>query len=135
MIRRLSITQVLKIVIEQVERVTHKRCYDAVPKDAPAPFYFIEVTNVTPKNTKSILVDQFNLYVHCIAEANPSSVPVNALIEGLQEALTERLYLPDPFDLIRIVDNGVIIIKTDETGEKHAVVSISIEIAYGYICK
>ena len=134
MIRRLPITTLLAAVQERVE-TTGKRCYDAVPLDAPAPFYYVEVVSIQPKNAKAMYVDAFNLYIHCIAEQSPSSVGVNVLIQNLQEALTEDIILPEPFNLIRCIDNGVTVIKTDETGEKHAICAISFEVAYGFICK
>lgn len=134
MIQRLPITTLMAGIQERVES-TGKRCYDAVPLDAPAPFFFLELVSVAPKNTKSMYVDSFSVYIHCIAKENPSSVGVNALIQELQEAMTEDIYVPSPYRLLRAVSNGVTIIKTDETGERHAICAFSFEIAYGFICK
>lgn len=135
MIARLSITTLMAAVQKVVERNTSYRCYDAVPENAVAPFYFVEVVSIQPKNAKFMYVDAFNLYIHCIAEASPSSVQVHELIQKLQEALTEEIALDLPYRLLRSVDNGVIVIKTDETGEKHAVCSFTFEVSYGFICK
>ena len=135
--QRLSIVALIATLINCIEGKTGLRCYDAVPLDAESPFYFVELVSVQPKNTKSMYVDSFNCLFHCIApqEENNSSVGIYSLIQGLQEALTHTLYLNEPFNLLRLEDNGVSIIKTDETGEKHAVCSITIDVAYGFICK
>lgn len=135
MIRKISITTLMAAIIDLVERNTGKRCYDAVPKDAPAPFYFLELVSVRPKNAKSMYVDSYDFQFHCIADVDYSSVKIHELIQGLEEALTEDIALDDPYNLIRTVDNGVAVIKTDETGEKHAICPVSFEISYGFICK
>ena len=135
MINKMSITTLMASVKNLIETNTKLNCYDAVPLDAPAPFYYMELVSVQPKNTKSMYVDSYNFYIHCIAPVDPSSVPVHELIQGLEEALTEDIALDEPYRLIRTIDNGVSVIRTDETGEKHAVCPISFEIAYGFICK
>ena len=135
MIRKISITTLMAAIIDLVERNTGKRCYDAVPKDAPAPFYFLELVSVRPKNAKSMYVDSYDFQFHCIADVDYSSVKIHELIQGLEEALTEDIALDEPYNLIRTVDNGVAVIKTDETGEKHAICPVSFEISYGFICK
>lgn len=135
MIRKISITTLMAAIIDLVETNTGKRCYDAVPKDAPAPFYFLELVSVRPKNAKSMYVDSYDFQFHCIADVDYSSVKIHELIQGLEEALTEDIALDDPYNLIRTVDNGVAVIKTDETGEKHAICPVSFEISYGFICK
>lgn len=135
MIRKISITNLMAAIIDLVEKNTGKRCYDAVPQDAESPFYFLELVSVRPKNAKSMYVDSYDFQFHCIAEVDYSSVKINELIQSLEEALTEDIHLEDPYNLIRTVDNGVRVIKTDETGEKHAICPVSFEIAYGFICK
>ena len=68
-------------------------------------------------------------------EVDYSSVKIHSLIQQLEEALTNNLTLDDPYNVIRVIDNGVRVIKTDETGEKHAICPVSFEISYGFICK
>ena len=99
------------------------------------PFYYAELLQIRPANTKTMFRDIYTVYVHCIAEESPSSVGVYDLIEKLQEAMTEDIVLPEPFELILQTDNGVQTIKRDETGEKHAVVGYDFTICYGFICK
>ena len=135
MLHKISITTLMAEVIELVQTNTGKRCYDAIPDNAPSPFYYAELVSVRPKNTKTMYVDSYDFQFHCIAEVDFSSVKIHTLIQELEEALTHNLNLPDPYNLIRVVDNGVSVIKTDETGEKHAVCPVSFEISYGFICK
>lgn len=135
MIRKISITTLMASIIDLVERNTGIRCYDAVPPNADSPFYYVELVSVKPKNAKSMYVDSYNFQFHCIADVDYSSVKIHELIQGLEEALTEDITLDDPYNLIRTVDNGVSVIKTDETGQKHAVLPVSYEISYGFICK
>lgn len=135
MIRKISITTLMASIIDLVERNTGIRCYDAVPPNADSPFYYVELVSVKPKNAKSMYVDSYNFQFHCIADVDYSSVKIHKLIQELEEALTEDITLDDPYNLIRTVDNGVSVIKTDETGQKHAVLPVSYEISYGFICK
>lgn len=135
MIRKIPITYLMGEIINLVENNTGKRCYDFVPDDAESPFYSIELVSVRPKNAKSMYVDSYDFQFHCIAAVDHSSVKVHELIQGLEEALTEDIALKEPYRLIRTIDNGVTVIKTDETGEKHAVCPVSFEVAYGFICK
>ena len=60
---------------------------------------------------------------------------IHKLIEDLQEAMTEDIELPEPFELIMQTDGGVQTIKTDETKEKHAIVSYTFMVCYGFKCK
>ena len=57
------------------------------------------------------------------------------MIQKLEEALTEDIVLSDPYQLVMQTDTGVQTIKTDETGEKHAVVAFEFMICYGFRCK
>ena len=49
--------------------------------------------------------------------------------------MTVDITLPDPFELLLQTDGGVQTIKTDETGEKHAIVNYDFMVCYGFICK
>lgn len=57
------------------------------------------------------------------------------MIESLQSALSEDIALPEPFELVLQTDNGVQAVKTDETGEKHAIVNFDFMVCYGFKCK
>lgn len=57
------------------------------------------------------------------------------MIENLQMALSEDIFLEEPFELVMQTDNGVQSIKTDDTGEKHAIVNFDFTVCYGFKCK
>ena len=133
--QKLNLTDLIAAIQEKVEAKTGLRCYDHVDLNTESPFYFAEVVRLTPANSKTMYRDNIEVYIHCIAADSPSSVGVYNLIDDLQEALSADIELPEPFELIMQTDNGVQVIKTDETGEKHAVVGFTFMVCYGFICK
>ena len=133
--QKLSPVTLIAAVQEKVEALTGLRCYDHVPLDEASPLYFAEITRIQPANSKTMYRDVYSVAIHCIAEESPSSVGVYNLIENLQSALSEDITLPEPFELVMQTDNGVQTIKTDESGEKHAIVSYDFTVCYGFICK
>ena len=133
--QKLSPVTLIAAVQEKVEDLTGLRCYDHVPLNEASPLYFAEITRIQPANSKTMFRDVYSVAIHCIAEESPSSVGVYNLIENLQSALSEDITLPEPFELVMQTDNGVQTIKTDESGEKHAIVSYDFTVCYGFICK
>ncbi len=125
----------LLLIKQQVEQHTPYRCYDAVPVNAESPFFFLELVSANPANSKNTYITQFDVNVHVIAEKSPSSVPVLHMVQALEEALTDDIDIHDPYALVTQTETGIQSIQTDETGEKHAVVGLSVKIAYGYMCK
>lgn len=133
--QKLSPVTLIAAVQDKVESLTDLRCYDHVPLNEASPLYFAEITRIQPANSKTMFRDVYSVAIHCIAEESPSSVGVYNLIENLQSALSEDIILPEPFTLVMQTDNGVQTIKTDESGEKHAIVSYDFTVCYGFICK
>ena len=133
--QKLSPVALIAAVQDKIERLTDLRCYDHVPMNEESPLYFAEITRIQPANSKTMYRDVYSVAIHCIAEESPSSVGVYNLIENLQSALSEDIILPEPFELVMQTDNGVQTIKTDESGEKHAIVSYNFTVCYGFICK
>lgn len=133
--QKLSPVTLMAAVQDKVERLTDLRCYDHVPLNEESPLYFAEITRIQPANSKTMYRDVYSVAIHCIAEESPSSVGVYNLIENLQSALSEDISLPEPFTLVMQTDNGVQTIKTDETGEKHAIVNFDFTVCYGFMCK
>ena len=133
--RKLSPVTLIAAVQEKVEALTELRCYDHVPLNEASPLYFAEITRIQPANSKTMYRDVYSVAIHCIAEESPSSVGVYNLIENLQSALSEDISLPEPFELVMQTDNGVQTIKTDESGEKHAIVNFDFMVSYGFMCK
>lgn len=137
--KRLSPTALMAAIQSKIEEKTGIRCYDYVALNTPSPFYFAELVRSTPANSKTMFRDVFTVNIHCIA-APPegdviSSVGVYELIDSLEEALTENIELPEPFELIMQTNNGIQNIKTDETREKHATLSYDFMVCYGFMCK
>lgn len=133
--KKLSPIDMIASIQNKIEDKTELRCYDHVPMNAESPFYFAEITRILPSNTKTMFRDNYTVLIHCIAEKSDSSVGVYNLIQNLQEALSEDVSLPEPYILIMQTDGGVQTIKTDETGEKHAVVTFDFMVCYGFNCK
>lgn len=133
--QKLSPVTLIAAVQEKVEALTGLRCYDHVPLNEASPLYFAEITRIQPANSKTMYRDVYSVAIHCIAEESPSSVGVYNLIENLQSALSEDISLPEPFTLVMQTDNGVQTIKTDESGEKHAIVNFDFMVSYGFMCK
>ena len=133
--QKLSPVTLIAAVQEKVEALTGLRCYDHVPLNEASPLYFAEITRIQPANSKTMYRDVYSVAIHCIAEESPSSVGVYNLIENLQSALSEDIGLPEPFTLVMQTDNGAQTIKTDESGEKHAIVNFDFMVSYGFICK
>lgn len=133
--KKMGLTDLISAVQRHIEPATSIKCYDAVPLNAESPFYFAEVVRVTPSNTKTMYRDLFSVQIHAIAKKEKSSVGIYHLIQKLQEAMSEDIALPEPFELIMQTDGGVQTIKTDETGEKHAVINFEFMVCYGFICK
>lgn len=133
--QKLSPVTLIAAVQDKVEALTGLRCYDHVPLNEASPLYFAEITRIQPANSKTMFRDVYSVAIHCIAEESPSSVGVYNLIENLQSALSEDISLPEPFTLVMQTDNGVQTIKTDESGEKHAIVNFDFMVSYGFMCK
>lgn len=133
--QKLSPVTLIAAVQDKIESLTDLRCYDHVPLNEASPLYFAEITRIQPANSKTMYRDVYSVAIHCIAEESPSSVGVYNLIENLQSALSEDISLPEPFTLVMQTDNGVQTIKTDESGEKHAIVNFDFMVSYGFMCK
>ena len=133
--QKLSPVTLVAAVQDKIETLTDLRSHDHVPMKEASHLYFAEITRIQPANSKTMYRDVYSVAIHCIAEESPSSVGVYNLIENLQSALSEDIILPEPFTLVMQTDNGVQTIKTDESGEKHAIVSYDFTVCYGFICK
>lgn len=135
MYKQLGLVDLIHGIQVKVEEKTGVKCYDAVPRNAPSPFYFAEVIGKRPAHTKTMYRDVYTVWIHAIAQPGDSSVQIYEMIQQLEEALTEDISLPEGFELILQASNGVQTIKTDETNEKHAVLSFEFTVCYGFKCK
>lgn len=132
---QLGLVDLVSAVISKIKENTDLKCYDAVPKNAVSPFYFVEVAGSTPVQSKTMFIDSFTVWIHCIAKKSDSSVGVYRLVQKVQEALTDDILLPEGFTLLMQVNQGIQTIKQDETKEKHAVLAYEFRICYGFKCK
>lgn len=132
MYKRLGLVDLISAIQLKVEDKTGLKCYDAVPSDAPSPFYFAEAVQKKADNTKTMLRDVFTVFIHAVAEPTGSSEKIYDLIQKLEEVLSEEIELPEEFELILQTENGLQALKTDETDEKHAVISYDFTVCYGY---
>lgn len=132
MYKSLGLVDLISAIQLKVEDKTGLKCYDAVPSNAPSPFYFAEVVQKKADNTKTMLRDVFTVFIHAVAEPTGSSEQIYDLIQKLEEALSEEIELPEEFELILQTENGLQALKTDETDEKHAVISYDFTVCYGY---
>lgn len=135
MYKQLGLVNLIRGIQAKVEEKTGVKCYDAVPRNAPSPFYFAEVIGKRPAHTKTMYRDVYTVWIHAIAQPGDSSVQIYEMIQRLEETLTEDISLPEGFELILQASNGVQTIKTDETNEKHAVLSFEFTVCYGFKCK
>lgn len=135
MYKQIGLTDLLSAIQKKVQDNTGMKCYDAIPDNAPSPFYFAEVIGKRPAHSKTMWRDVFTVWIHAIAEPGDSSVQIHKLIQELEEALTEDIELPEGFELVMQTNNGVQTIKTDETNEKHAVLAYEFMVCYGFKCK
>ena len=135
MLKKLSIVELHAAIKNKVEQKTGLRCYDEVPEDEPAPFYFAEIISKRPENTKTMWCEVFTVHIHVIAEKTKGSVAVYELIKKLEEAMTESVHLPDYVDLLMQTEQGMQNLKTDETGEKHAIMAYEFKVCYGFRTK
>lgn len=135
MFRQLSLTDLVAAVKSRIETGTSLPCYDVPPENAAAPFVFVEIAALRPADTKTMYCKRYTLWLHVIAEEKASSVPVYQYIQDVQEALTEDIALPEEFTLVYQSDNGIQMINTDETGEKHAVLEFEFVICFAYKTK
>ncbi len=138
MYKKLGIQDLHAAIKNRVETGTDITCYDEVPKNAEAPFYYVEVVNVRPENTKISYRDVFTVWIHAIAEASNSSLGIYEMIQNLEEAMTEDISLPEqtfPVGLVMQASTGMQTLKKDETKEKHAVEGFEFTVVYGYKTK
>ena len=131
MYRQIDITALLEAIKKKVETCTALSCYDAVPRNAPAPFYAMELVMSRPADSKTFYRQAYTVNIYSIAQASPSTAPVLHLVRRLEEALTEDIELPCGFILESQVNNGVMAIGTDESGEKRATNTYTFIIRYG----
>ena len=135
MLSKLSFIDVMAAVQTLVEKNTQKRCYDFIPKDQDPPFYSVEIPNQEPHPNKTMWVERYDIFLHCWAPAGESSAPVLLMIKALEEAMTEAIRLPEPYNLLMQTPHGGRGTFIGEDGTYHAVMQYRVMISYGFKSK
>ena len=137
MLKRLSILDMHAEVKSLIERYSDLRCLDGIGLNEPSPFTYLEIFEKRPDNTKTMFIDKFTIHVHIIskAEENDTSIPHYGNIQAIEEVFTKRMQLPEPFDLFRQSNEGLVTSFTEETGERHAVLAFTFWVSYGFKVK
>lgn len=137
MLKRLSLLDMHVALKNLIETYTDLRCVDYVKPDEVSPFTYLEFFEKRPDNTKTMFVDKFTVHVHVISkrEVNGSSIPHYENIKKIEEAFTKRMTLPEPFEIFRQANEGLVTNYVEETGERHAVIAFSFWVSYGFKVK
>ena len=134
-IKKLNFKHVIGGVIDKL-REKNIQAFDIVTPDQATPFCYVELVNVKAANTKTSNMDLFTLWIHAFADSTNSSIPVLNLCQEIEEALTEDIYIPEPFWLVSQGVTGLnSLYKENETQEKHAVIEIELKVCYGFESK
>lgn len=136
MLKKLSFIDLISAVIALLKRNTGAKVYDFVPENEPSPLIYVEAAGKEPNDTKTMFCEIYKVNIHAVAEPYKGNTAIYKLINEIEEALTEDITLPEGFDLIYQISDGVeAIYEEPETKEKHAVLPVRFKVAYGYKIK
>lgn len=135
MIKKLSPLDLHVAIKRKIEENTSLRCVDDIGLNEPSPFAYLDIIGMTPRNTKTMFIDEWNIHVHVLSAASDSSIEHYANLTAVQEAFTEELELPEPYNVFGDPQAGLIRNFKEETGERHAVWSFIFKISYGFKIK
>ena len=135
MLQQFSIIELIKQIQKAVLSGTGKKCYDHVEKGQVSPFYYTEIVQSKHANTKTMYVTEYTVNIHVVSESGKTSVPLFKEIQALEEAMTADIDIPEPYELIYQMYNGIQSVYTEDTNEKHAVLNYTFKVCYGYMMK
>lgn len=135
MLKKLSFVDLIAALIALLKQNTAAKVYDYVPQDAPSPLIYIEAAGKQANDTKAMFCEVYSVNIHAVAEPYEGNTAIYKLINEIEEALTEEITLPEGFDVIYQLSDGVEAIYEEETKEKHAVLPVRFKVAYGYKIK
>ncbi len=135
MLKKLSFVDLIAALIALLKQNTTAKVYDYVPQDAPSPLIYIEAAGKQANDTKVMFCEVYSVNIHAVAEPYEGNTAIYKLINEIEEALTEDITLPEGFDVIYQLSDGVEAIYEEETKEKHAVLPVRFKVAYGYKIK
>lgn len=135
MLKQFPTVELIKAIQTRIKAGTGRKCLDAVRKNEKSPFIYAEFKQSRPANSKTMFMTDYTVYIHAISEPTDSSVPILKYIGEIEEAMTQDIEIPEPYSLVMQTYSGVMSNYTEETKEKHAVLSFTFRIAYGFKSK
>lgn len=136
MLKKLSFLELTAAVISLLKKNTDLKVFDFVPENEPSPLVYVEAAGKKPNDTKTMFCEVYRINIHAVAEPYKGNTAIYKLINKIEEALTEDIELPEGFDLIYQLSDGVeAVYEETETNEKHAVLPLRFKVAYGYKTK
>lgn len=132
---QLGLVDLMAAIQTKVQDKTGLSCYDFEPENLSGPFYFAQVAGKHTSHSKTMWRDIITVEIHAVAESKDSSVQMYELIQDLEEALTEKVELPEGFELLMQTNNKLQVLKNENTKEKHAVLTYEFIVSYGFSCK
>ena len=134
MMQKLSFTDLLQGTIGLIEHHTAIPCYDVIPMNEPVPYYHAQIIGQRPIPHKLQWREEYDIAIHCFADSS-SSVHVYELIHKLEEAMNYRIPIPEGYQILMQVPEGLLNDTVDEDGTRHAILGFKITVMYGYKTK
>lgn len=136
MLKKLNFVEVLAPIQNQIKTNTGTMCYDFLPLNPDRPCYAMEIVGQEPVKSKTMFREKYHVVVHAFSDGKQKgSVPIAQLVQNLDEALTENIELPEGYTLINQEQNGLQRIQEEVDESKHAILSYTFDISYGFKMK
>lgn len=132
MIKKQGLLQLHNAVKAKLAANTQFVCHDRIPEERGQSCYWIEISEKQHQNTKTCFQEKILIYIHVLPDLQDGIEEEYEMIQQAEQALTERLQLPEGINVISQTYEGMERKKTEETIEKHAVLSYGISISYGF---
>lgn len=134
MYEQLGLMDFIAGIQKKIQEKTGLLCYDTAPENTLGPYYIAKVINKQPAHSKTMYIDVLTVWIHVIAEPLASLSSVYEQLQGLEEALTEDIELPDGFEVIVQTNTGIEMIKTEEKEIEHMALVYEFMICHGLKC-
>ena len=89
MLRKAGFAEIAAAVLQNLRKNTGYACYDAVEKDTPSPFLFVEVVGKRDASSKTMFKEIFTVQIHAIATPSDARTEIYSMIQSVEESLTE----------------------------------------------
>lgn len=94
MLRKAGFAEIAAAVLQNLRKNTGYACYDAVEKDTPSPFLFVEMVGKRDASSKTMFKEIFTVQIHAIATPSDARTEIYSMIQSVEESLTESIMLP-----------------------------------------